>query len=127
MITRRGHHQKTYPDLVGAEERSGEKAKTMYHTRPRVRRSFDEDFKRSAVEHWLHSGKRTKDAAAELGISTWNLRGWKKQFESFTLPKRIAELEEENRALRRELLLARQQVDIAKNLGHLLPGLRRRI
>jgi len=40
----------------------------MSQTPVRKRRSFDETFKREAVNHWLTSGKSAATVAAELGI-----------------------------------------------------------
>jgi transposase-like protein len=122
------------PQLVQAtatsnEERSELQSNTLYAALGKRRAHYDEAFKRSAVEHWLHSGKTARAVAAELGIRVWNLRDWKKGYgpsESSILSERIAELEAENHELRRELLMAQQQMDILKNLGHPLPGRRRR-
>src|SRR5438309_1236664 len=95
----------------------------------KIRKRYDEAFKRAAVEHWMHSAKPARAISAELGIHIWNLRDWKRQYgppESSVVAGRIAELEAENRALRRELLVIQQQVQILKNLSHPLPGHRRK-
>jgi transposase-like protein len=41
---------------------------------------YDEAFKKSAVEHWLISGKSARQIAAELGINVQNLPKWKQKF-----------------------------------------------
>ena len=41
------------------------------------RKPFDEEFKRNAVDLWVHSGKPLKVIARELGISDVTLRGWR--------------------------------------------------
>jgi len=40
---------------------------------------YDQNFKRSAVELWLGSGKSAETVAAELGISGQTLKVWKQQ------------------------------------------------
>jgi transposase-like protein len=77
---------------------------------------YDEAFKRSAVEHWLASGKKAGVIAAELGVSIWNLRDWKKRFAPAppARPLTTAELEAQVRRLQSELLRVSQQRDILK-------------
>ena len=85
----------------------------------------DAGFKRSAVERWLQSGKAARVVAKELGIHFWNLSYWKKKYgpqDSSLLAMRIARLELENCELRRQLLLARQRIELLKCLTHPLPG-----
>jgi transposase-like protein len=49
-------------------------------TEPKVRKKrYDENFKRSAVEHWLGSGKSAQAVAGELGISGQTLKTWKQR------------------------------------------------
>jgi transposase-like protein len=43
---------------------------------------YDEDFKKSAVEHWLVSGKSARQLAAELGINVQHLPKWKRKFKA---------------------------------------------
>jgi transposase-like protein len=79
------------------------------------RKRFDEAFKRSAVEHWLASGKKARLIAAELGVSVWNLRDWHKRYGPPPPPAPgVVELQEQVRALKAELLRAQQQRDILK-------------
>jgi transposase len=45
----------------------------------RVKRQFDEAFRRNAVALVESSGRSLKEIAAELGVSHWNLRDWTKR------------------------------------------------
>ena len=126
MISRRIHHETMRPDLTADTDRNIKESKAIDARPARIRRHFDVAFKRSAVEHWLGSGKTPKAVAKELGISTWNLRDWKKQFQPEAWTMKIAKVEAENRELRRQFLLLQQQMDIMRHLGHERQGLRRR-
>ena len=80
-----------------------------------TRKRFDESFKRSAVEHWLSSGKKATAVAAELGVSQWNLRDWKKRYGPSTpASSSVSELQAQVRSLKAELLRTQQQRDILK-------------
>jgi transposase-like protein len=52
----------------------------MNQTPVKVRRKFDEIFKREAVQNWLQSGKSAETIAGELGLSANLLYAWKKLF-----------------------------------------------
>jgi transposase len=82
----------------------------------RVKVRHDEQFKRSAVELFLSSGKAAGVIAQELGIHPWNLKDWKKRYRPEpAAPRRsVAEVEAENRALREELQRVKNQRDILK-------------
>jgi transposase-like protein len=80
---------------------------------------YDYNFKEKALELWLSSGKSTKEAAKELGVSPATLRTWKKQ--DVTLSRKIrqhhidnwmelsmAHGEIENLRMQRDLLLKAQ-------------------
>ena len=74
------------------------------------------------VEHWLASGKKARLVAAELGVSTWNLRDWKKRFGPPPSPSpSVTQLQEQVRALKAELLRTQQQRDILKKPRASLP------
>ena len=45
---------------------------------PRTHRSYDEEFKRQAVELYLNSGKARRQIARELGVSDASLLKWQK-------------------------------------------------
>jgi transposase len=44
----------------------------------RVKRQYDEEFRRNAVALVESSERSLKEIAAELGVSHWNLRDWTK-------------------------------------------------
>ena len=46
----------------------------------KVRRKFDETFKREAVQNWLSSGKSAEMIGKELGILPNRLYAWRKRF-----------------------------------------------
>lgn len=50
------------------------------NTEPRQHKHYDEAFKKSAVEHWLVSGKSVRQIAAELGVNVQTLHTWTKKF-----------------------------------------------
>jgi len=86
----------------------------MPNEQPRTRRTFDEAFKRDAVALLLSGGRSAKQVAQDLGVSTWNLRDWRRLYGP-TAPVRTQEqLEAELRALRRENQSLRTQRDILK-------------
>ena len=81
------------------------------------RKRYDEAFKRSAVQHWRESGKSVAQVARELGLNLHTLQQWKKRWGPegpAAAVRTVAELEAENRQLRRELLRVAQQRDILK-------------
>jgi transposase len=80
-------------------------------------RRYDEAFKRSAVEHWLVSGKPATHVAAELGINVQNLHKWKQKFKELPAGQvagTLEALQAENRRLQRELQRVSVQRDILK-------------
>jgi transposase-like protein len=107
---------------VDSEEANGQNKPNMSIEPPKPKKRYDEAFKRSAVEHWRSSGKKASVIAAELGVSVWNLRDWKKRYGPPPGPAQtFAQLEAENRTLRQELLRVQQQRDILKkSLGILV-------
>ena len=74
---------------------------------------YDEAFKRQAVEHWIKSGKRGTQVAAEIGVSYPSLKDWKRRYWGDAMPGG-ADLAAENRALKAELARVREQRDILK-------------
>lgn len=83
----------------------------------KTRKRFDEAFKRSAVTHWQSSGKSATQVANELGLNPQSLKQWKLRLGGeppATAVRTVAELEAENRRLRRELHAVAQQRDILK-------------
>ena len=86
----------------------------------RVKRQYDEEFRRNAVALVQSSGRPLSEIAAELGISHWNLRDWiKGKHRAAPVPGATpAEMQREMARLRREnqMLLARAEV-LKKALG----------
>jgi len=83
------------------------------------RRQFTKEFKLEAVGLAESSGKPLARVARELGIRADMLRTWKRQLESageeaFPGNGNVASTEEENRRLRRELEVVRQERDFLK-------------
>jgi transposase len=81
------------------------------------RKRYDEAFKRSTVQHWQDSGKSASQVSRELGLNVQTLQQWKKRWGTeppTTGLRTVAELEAENRRLRRELHQVAQQRDILK-------------
>ena len=73
--------------------------------------------KRSAVEHWMVSGKSARLIADELGINQQNLHKWKQKFKALPVGQVAGALEAfqaENSRLQRELHRVTQQRDILK-------------
>jgi transposase-like protein len=93
-----------------------EKKAPMENNGKGSKRRHDEAFKRSAVELLVSSGKPARQIAAELGVSSWNLRDWKKRYHPVAAgaARTVAELERENRTLREELQRVKNQRDILK-------------
>jgi len=49
----------------------------MQPTPVKVRRKFDETFKRESVQHWVQSGQSAEVIAQELGLKANRLYAWK--------------------------------------------------
>ena len=78
---------------------------------------YAEAFKKSAVEHWLISGKSARQVAAELGFNVQNLPKWKEKFKALPAGQvagTLAALQAENHRLQKELHRVVQQRDILK-------------
>lgn len=88
-----------------------------------TRRSFDKNFKREAVNHWLTSGKLASVIAKELGVTANLLYGWRQRFAPETAggragagakPATLAETQARLESAEREILHLREQRDILK-------------
>ena len=82
----------------------------------RVKRQFDEGFRRNAVALVESSGRSLKEIAAELGVSHWNLRDWTKRH-GRNQPKPAAtpaEMQREMARLRRENESLAARCDVLK-------------
>src|SRR2546426_10631044 len=44
------------------------------------RKGYTEEFKRSVVDHWCHSGKTAGQVAQEFGVKVWNVGDWRRQY-----------------------------------------------
>ena len=98
--------------------------KHMPQTPVKVRRKFDETFKREAVQHWLQSGQSAEVVAQELGIRANRLYAWKQQgfapavaggaATAGAKPGSLADLQGQLDAALRENRHLREQRDILK-------------
>lgn len=81
------------------------------------RRKFSPEFKLEAVRLVTEGGRPLVQVARELAVRPEQLRGWKRQLEAagaVTPRVRTESAEEENRRLRRELDVVRQERDFLK-------------
>lgn len=95
----------------------------MKPTPVKVRRKFDETFKREAVNNWLASGKSAEVIGQELGLDANRLYAWKKRFvpadaggraAAGAKPRSLADLQSQLDAALRENRHLREQRDILK-------------
>jgi transposase len=94
-----------------------EKDKTMQKVRP----TYTKEGKLEAVQLWQTSGKSQSQIARDLGIadstlSHWGLREASHGKDAFPGSGHLPPLEEENRQLKRENELLRQERDVLKKL-----------
>ena len=83
----------------------------------RDRRSFSPEYKLEAVRAITESGRPLAQVARELDLRPEQLRQWKKQAQASGQVARTAaalSIEEENRQLKREIEVLRQERDFAK-------------
>ena len=89
----------------------------------KIRRKFDQTFKREAVQNWLSSGKSAEVVAQELGLLANRLYAWKKLFApadaggraaAGAKPGSVADLQARLDAAQRENRHLREQRDILK-------------
>ena len=83
------------------------------------RRKHSREFKLEAVKQVVEYGRSVSEVADSLGLARNMLTRWKSQFLAegalaFPGNGKQSELEEENRRLRRELSIARQEREILK-------------
>jgi transposase len=87
-----------------------------------VRRQYDEEFKRNAVELTRKTGMKVSQVAEDLGINSSMLVRWRMEQESNGVRAfpgkgklmRGTDLEEENRRLKKELAVVQEERDILK-------------
>lgn len=97
--------------------------KPIKETSIKVRRKFDQAFKREAVQNWLASGKSAQVVAQELGLLPNRLYAWRKRFapadpggggSAGAKPGSVADLQSRLDAAQREIRHLREQRDILK-------------
>ena len=95
----------------------------MTQTTPKIRRKFDDTFKREAVNHWRASGKSAQTIAQELGIRSNLLYAWNKSLSPADAggraaagdkPATLADAQAQLQAAQREIRHLREQRDILK-------------
>jgi len=85
----------------------------------KIQKVYTKEFREEAVKLAQNSGKSTAQIARELGVSDSAIYQWQKQLaekgqDAFPGSGHQSALEEENRRLKRELEIARQERDILK-------------
>ena len=97
--------------------------KPIKETSIKIRRKFDETFKREAIQNWLSSGKSAETIAKELGLLPNRLYAWRKRFApadaggrapAGATPGSVADLQSQLDAALRENRHLREQRDILK-------------
>ena len=88
-------------------------------TEKQPRRSFDKEFKLSAVKLVLETEKSVESIASELGVSSNTLFNWKRKYledakNAFPGKGRMKPEEEELRRVKKELLRVTMERDILK-------------
>ena len=78
------------------------------------RAKYDEEFKRNAVNLSYASPRSVKQLSKDLGISENLIYRWRQKYTSDGEKTRYSTLEEENKALRRQLAEARVEADMLK-------------
>ncbi len=96
--------------MEGAKRTPGKRRRKMGE----IRKKYDEDFKKNAVKLSYASPKTVKEIADDLGIHENLLYNWRRKYTADGDKTKYATLEEENRALRRELAEARMERDMLK-------------
>ena len=101
-------------DMIGeAEQATG----SMNEPKPkRIKRQYDDTFRRNAVALVESSGRPLREIAEELGISHWNLRDWSKgKHRKRPVPAATPdEMQREMSRLRRENESLKARCDVLK-------------
>ena len=80
-------------------------------------RQYTDEFREESVRLALDNSSSVAQVARDLGVSVWTLRGWVRKYREKSRagePRRAETVEEENRRLKRELCILRQERDILK-------------
>jgi transposase len=80
----------------------------------RIRKQYDEDFKKNAVKLSYASPKPVCDIAEDLGIHENLLYNWRRKYTAAGDKTKYATLEEENRDLQRQLAEVKMERDMLK-------------
>jgi transposase len=80
----------------------------------KIRKKYDEEFKKNAVKLSYANPEGIKATAEELGINENLLYSWRKKYTSLGDKTRYATLEEENKELRLENARLRMEADMLK-------------
>jgi len=104
--------------------------------KPAYHKPYDEGYKRQAIDLVITSGKTCEQVAREIGCSAYSLHLWKKQHLAQRAPVEVdgrtmsaEDLEQENRALRKQVQYLERQREILKKAISILgeepnPGMR---
>jgi len=76
---------------------------------------FSEDFRRDAVHQITVRGYPVREVSERLGVSTYSLYKWMKQYAQAASKASDVDHEAENRRLKRELARMTEERDILKN------------
>jgi transposase len=81
-----------------------------------TKKTYDVEFKKQAVQLLISSGRPLAQVARELGVTSWNLRDWRKRLqpELAQQPETLEALRVRLAQVERENLQLRQQRDILK-------------
>jgi transposase len=81
-----------------------------------TKKTYDVEFKKQAVQLLISSGRPLAQIARELGVTSWNLRDWRKRLqpELAQQPETLEALRVRLAQVERENLQLRQQRDILK-------------
>jgi transposase len=96
--------------MEGAKNRTRNRRQEMGE----IRRKYDEDFKKNTVKLSYASPKAVREIEEDLGIHENLLYNWRRKYTSEGDKTKYATLEEENRALRRDLAETRMERDMLK-------------
>lgn len=93
-------------------------------------RSYDKEFKLSAIKLYLESGRSYKQIGDELGVPVGTLAGWvedhkKDGTEAFPGKGNIKSSDAELMQLRKELAIAREERDILKKALGIFSSIKR--
>jgi transposase len=86
--------------------------------------TYDEEFKKQAVQLLISSGRPLTQIARELGVPVWNLRDWRKRLQPQlakqpetleALRVRLAQVERENLQLRQQRDILKKTLGIVSN------------